>query len=155
MLDLADAHPCTADGTCNVVDGRSLLSTLGAPGQPWPADRAVLAQIGNRRCGTVPQPGSGLKNQYDAIRTRRYMYAEINRVSRVSGACDRPEFELYDMRKDPYQLRNIAVNPAVRTPSAVQQALAERLHSLARCAGSAGRDAPSTGAQYAELPLCE
>jgi hypothetical protein len=83
------------------------------------------------------------------------MYAEINRVNSVSGACDRPEFELYDMRKDPYQLKNIAVNPAVRTPSAVQQSLAERLHNLGRCAGSAGRDAPSIGSEYADLPLCE
>ena len=155
VLDLADAQPCTADGTCNAIDGRSLLPPLGAPGEPWPADRAVLAQIGNRRCGTVPEPGSGLKNHYDAIRTRRYMYAEINRVNEGSGACDRPEFELYDMRKDPHQLKNIAVNSATRTPSAIQQFLADRLHALARCAGSAGRDAPSTASDYAELPLCE
>ncbi len=155
VLDLAGAEPCTAGGACSVVDGRSLLPTLGAPGPSWPADRAVLAQIGNRRCGIVPAPGSGLKNHYDAIRTRRYMYAEINRVNPASGSCDRPEFELYDMRKDPYQLRNIAIDPAKRAPSHAQLQLAERLHALAQCAGSAGRDAPSTDSEYAPLPLCE
>jgi N-acetylglucosamine-6-sulfatase len=153
VLDLTGARPCTGDGACDLIDGRSLLPTLGAPGPAWPADRALLAQIGNRRCGVVPGPESGLKNFYDAIRTRRYMYAEINRVNPVSGACDRPEFELYDMHKDPYQLRNIAVNPAVKPPSATQRSLAERLHALARCAGSAGRDVSIS--DYAGFPLCE
>jgi uncharacterized sulfatase len=154
VLDLADANPCNPDGACRTIDGRSILPLLGAPGPAWPADRAILAQIGNRACGVVPTPGSGLKNSYDAIRTRNYMYAEINRVNATTGACDRPEFELYDMRRDPHQLRNIAVNPATQVPSAIQASLAARLHALVRCAGSAGRDTPTPG-DYADRPLCE
>jgi arylsulfatase A-like enzyme len=155
VLDLADAQPCTAEGDCRRLDGRSLLPLLGAPGAPWPADRAVLAQIGNRKCGEVPAPLSGLKNYYDAIRTQRYKYVEINRVNKNTGQCDRPEYELYDLKKDPYELKNAAVNPALKAPSPIQVALAERLHALARCSGSAGRDGPAQDADGAELPLCE
>ncbi len=155
ILDLADAPPCVADGRCQPIDGRSVLPLLGAPGAPWPADRAVLAQIGNRACGVIPEEGSGLKNFYDAIRTSRYMYAEINRVDPDTGKCDRPAYELYDLKRDPYQLRNRAVNPLRKVPAALQTTLAQRLHALARCAGAAGRDAPQPGSDYDVRPLCE
>ncbi len=153
ILDLADAGPCNQQGECRRIDGRSLLPLLGAPGPRWPADRAVLAEIGNGLCGTLPV--RGLKNYYDAIRTRRFSYVEINRVNPRTGECDRPEYELYDLRSDPYQLKNAAVNPASKTPPGIQVELAERLHTLARCTGAGGRDAPVTDADGVELPLCE
>ena len=155
ILDLAEARPCVADGRCATIDGRSFLPLLGGAGPEWPTDRAVLAQIGNRACGIIPKPGSGLKNFYDAIRTRRYMYAEVNRVNPLTGECNRPEFELYDLKSDPDQLRNKAVNPAVKTPSPLQVSLAQRLSALVRCAGAAGRDIPLVDEYTGERPLCE
>ena len=139
ILDLADAEPCNAGRQrAGRSTGARCCRCSARPGAAWPADRAVLAQIGNRKCGEVPAPLSGLKNYYDAIRTQRYKYIEINRVNKNTGACDRPEYELYDLKRDPYELKNAAVNPALKTPSAIQSALAERLHALARCSGAGG-----------------
>jgi arylsulfatase A-like enzyme len=149
ILDLADANPCTAQGECRTLDGRSLLPLLKGRRPSWSKGRALLYQIGqNRTCGELPE--KGLRNYYDAVRTSRYVYIELNRVNPDTGACDRPEYELYDLKKDPYQLESIAVDPAVATPSQLQQSLAARLNELRNCAGIPGRDAPVPG-----HPFCD
>ena len=150
ILDLAGAQPCTAAGECRRLDGRSLRPLLAGNKPDWTRGRALLFQIGqNRTCGEIP-PERGLNNFYDAVRTKRYTYVELNRVNKETGICDRPEFELYDLKKDPFQLRNIAANPLKgQTPSAVQSGLATRLNSLKACAGIAGRDPAGPG------PYCE
>jgi hypothetical protein len=84
------------------------------------------------------------------VRTKRRVYVELNRVNPDTGICDRPEFELYDLRSDPFQMRNRAINPARSTPGGEQSSLAGRLQKLRGCAGIAGRDAPVDG-----RPLCE
>jgi N-acetylglucosamine-6-sulfatase len=156
ILALAGAQPCDDHGRCRTLDGRSLLPLLGGPGQGWPQQRGILSQVGNRICGTLPAPGTGIKNQYDAIRTRDQLYVELNRRNADTGACDRPEYELYDLRKDPYELKNIAVNPTRRQPSALQAGLADRLHRLAQCAGVEGRDQPAQAGDYGgPKPFCE
>ena len=94
-------------------------------------------------------PDRGLTNFYDALRTKRHVYVELNRVNRETGQCDRPEYELYDLKTDPYQLDNLAVNPAEASPSPLQAGLAARLAVLRDCAGVAGRDAPG------DRPFCE
>jgi N-acetylglucosamine-6-sulfatase len=143
ILDLADAAPCTAGGDCRVLDGRSLRPLLRGRRPDWTRGRTLLFQIGtNRTCG-VP-PSAGLRNFYDGIRTPRYVYVELDRVNRETAQCDRPEYELYDLKKDPYQLRNRAANPARgETPSPLQDELARRLAILRACSGVAGRDAPT------------
>ena len=141
ILDLAGAAPCTAAGDCRHLDGRSLRPLLAGQKPDWSRGRALLFQIGqNRTCGEIPAE-RGLNTFYDALRTKRYTYVELNRVNKETGICDRPEFELYDLKKDPFQLRNIAANPLKgQTPSATQAGLATRLNSLKQCAGVAGRD---------------
>ncbi|MFL5870325.1 MAG: hypothetical protein ACJ75R_04535, partial [Solirubrobacterales bacterium] len=125
-------------------------------GPAWPAQRGILSQAGNRSCGTKPTPGSGIKNEFDAVRTRNQLYVELNRRNPETGACDRPEYELYDLKKDPYELRNLAVNPSRRQPSALQAGLADRLHRLVECAGVADRDRPTPGGDYGpDRPWCE
>jgi N-acetylglucosamine-6-sulfatase len=149
ILDLAGAAPCTPAGDCRELDGRSLRPLLDGKRPDWSRHRALLYQIGsNRTCGELPAE-RGLRNFYDALRTKRYAYIELNRVNPDTGLCDRPEYELYDLKKDPYELRNQAVDPAVATPSAVQAGLAARLASLRQCTGIAGRD-PVTS-----QPFCE
>jgi N-acetylglucosamine-6-sulfatase len=156
ILALAGAPPCDEQGRCRTLDGRSLLPLLGGPGPAFPKQRAILSEVGNRICGTVPIPGLGIKNQYDAIRTRNQLYVELNRRDPGTGACDRPEYELYDLTEDPFQLKNIAVNPANKTPSELQAGLANRLHELARCAGVAGRDPQTLEGEYqTPRPYCE
>jgi hypothetical protein len=114
----------------------------------WAKGRTLLFQIGqNRTCGALPE--RGLRNFYDGVRTKRFVYIEHNRVNPETGACDRAEYELYDLKKDRYELDSIAVNPATRAPSARQADLARRLAALRNCAGIEGRD-PSAG-----RPFCD
>ena len=149
ILDLAGASPCTADGDCRTLDGRSLVPLLRGDRPDWSRGRALLFQIGGiRTCGVVPTT-PGLRNFYDAVRTKSQVYVELNRVNKETGECDRPEYELYDLKKDPFQLRNQAVNPANKQPSAEQAAMAARLAALRDCSGIAGRDAPSA------QPFCD
>jgi arylsulfatase A-like enzyme/MFS family permease len=63
---------------------------------------------------------------YTAIRTPRWMYAEY-----TEG-----DAELYDLRRDPYELDNLAGDPAY---DAVRAKLGARLDSLRDCAGEACR----------------
>jgi N-acetylglucosamine-6-sulfatase len=156
ILALAQAQPCDEQGRCRTLDGRSLLPLLGGPGIPFPKQRAILSEVGNRLCGSVPIPGAGIKNQYDAIRTRNQLYVELNRRNPATGTCDRPEYELYDLTEDPYELKNAAVNPARKPPSELQAGLANRLRQLAKCAGIAERDPPTlAGADDSPRPFCE
>jgi N-acetylglucosamine-6-sulfatase len=149
ILDLAGATPCTTSGDCRTLDGRSLRPLLNGKRPAWSRGRTLLYQLGGiRTCGLIPTD-RGLNNYYDAIRTKRYTYVELNRVNKETGQCDRPEYELYDLKQDPYQLRNRAVDPALATPSPLQLGLAARLAALRQCSGIAGRDAPGS------RPFCD
>ncbi len=147
VLELARAAPCDDSG-CRTLDGRSLVGLLGGDRSAWPRRRGILISLGYRDCGTVP-PADILHNYYDAIRTDRDLYVELDRVNPDTGACDRPELELYDLAHDPFELRNRAALPEGRPASARQTALAARLARLRQCAGIAGRD--PVGPQ----PFCE
>lgn len=114
---------CAAPGDCRRMDGRSIAPLVGSGGT-WPADRGVLAEI------------DAETHDYDAIRTSRYVYSEL-----ATG-----ERELYDLKRDPYELHNHAGQTAY---AAVQSRLAARLALLRRCSGVQGRDAPSA------QPFCE
>ena len=140
ILDLANASPCTAAGDCRTLDGRSLRAAAARPqARLGQGPRAALPD----RLRTAPAASfreRGLRNFYDGVRTKRYVYIEHNRVNPETGDCDRPEYEMYDLKKDPYELHSIAVNPSTQTPSAAQASLAARLDKLRDCSGIAGRD---------------
>src|SRR5262249_31688587 len=63
-------------------------------------------------------------------RTDRYVYANY-------GTGER---ELYDLRRDPFELQNAAGNPAYAT---VESSLHRLLGGLADCAGTSCRSAPA------------
>ena len=46
VLDLAGASPCTAEGDCRTLDGRSLVPLLRGHKPSWSTGRALLFQIG-------------------------------------------------------------------------------------------------------------
>jgi hypothetical protein len=79
----------------------------------------------------IEEPGAltGIKAWgpgFEAIRTKRYLYSELR-----TG-----EKELYDLAKDPFELRNRDAEPAY---ASVESQLADRLHQLEGCAGSTCR----------------
>ena len=111
-----DLVPTIAEATgatpLRTLDGRSLLE-LVADLDVW-LGRDLLIENGN---------GANNVPAYRAIRTNRFVYAEHLSTG---------EFELYDLRRDPYQLRSV---DGGRRYEAVQRDLAARLRSLKRCAG--------------------
>jgi N-acetylglucosamine-6-sulfatase len=131
FLDLADAQPCTADGDCRTVDGRSLLpalrgNTTGLDG------RAILVEggHGSREC------------KYRTIRTHDDVYTEYARTfDPNTGQCTPADAtEHYDLNADPFELQNLYPSKDPQTQLTEQQ-LAARLHSLQHCAGRNGPDA--------------
>jgi N-acetylglucosamine-6-sulfatase len=149
LLDLADTAPCTPEG-CRGLDGRSLVPLLARQPGAWPKRRGTLVEIGNPSCHRGPTIRNGLTTFYAAIRTPRFIYIKLRHVNPATGLCDRTEYELYDLKKDPYELDNIAVNPEFRKPSEVQRGLARRLAALRQCAGIDGRDPQVAGRPYCE-----
>jgi N-acetylglucosamine-6-sulfatase len=108
ILGLAGAKPLRK------LDGRSLLPLLEDPTGDWPRNAALVE--------------SGLNNAgapvYAGLRTQRYLYVEYTDGQR----------ELYDLKDDPYELRNIAGTRAVRS---VQAKLSKQLAKARTCKGKA------------------
>jgi N-acetylglucosamine-6-sulfatase len=105
ILDVANASPGQA------MDGRSLIPLAQQP------------DIGRGRELLIEEPRAGRWPGFEAIRTERYMYAEHG-----TG-----EKELYDLTRDPFELRSRHDDPAY---ASVRAALADRLHQLRDCTGS-------------------
>lgn len=114
-IDLAPTIAELAQATPNLtVDGRSLVSVLGAPATSW--DRDVLIEYVQSE--QDPDPG------YSAIR---------NDEGQVYAEHDTGERELYDLATDPFQLGSLHATPSW---DATRSALAARLAALRTCAGA-------------------
>ena len=90
------------------MDGRSLLPVTQDPG------------IEHGRQLLIEQPG------FEAIRTQRYIYAEYKNGER----------ELYDLKRDPFELHSRHKDPAY---ASIEAELAARLDHLRSCAGASCR----------------
>jgi N-acetylglucosamine-6-sulfatase len=116
LLDVAGAKPGRK------MDGVSLLPTIENPGKR--PKRAIeieaLAPLFEQ-----PVPVNAWDRPYTGVRTDRYTYV----VWTETG-----EKELYDRQADPYELQNVAGDPAY---GAVEAELAGKLARLANCAGKA------------------
>jgi len=111
IVDLADANPSL------VTDGLSLIPVAQQPGLEQ--GRELLIE-GER------QPPLDELPSFDAIRTERYIYAEH----------ETGEQELYDLKKDPFELESRHDDPDY---ALVEAQLAARLHELRTCAGPSCR----------------
>jgi N-acetylglucosamine-6-sulfatase len=87
-------------------DGRSLFPILRDPGLEWGRDVLIY----------------GRNPRYNAIRTYRYVFAR-----HASG-----ETELYDLRRDPFQLNNVSRDRRYRL---IRGELSRRLRTLSACVG--------------------
>jgi arylsulfatase A-like enzyme len=93
------------------VNGASLDRLLTSPGTAW-RQELLLEVLGP---GDIASP-EGL---FSGVRTQRYVYAEYTTGER----------ELYDLQTDPYQLTNVASNPANAALVAQLSALVATLKS--------------------------
>jgi N-acetylglucosamine-6-sulfatase len=121
ILDAANARPGRTE------DGVSLLPFWHDAGKEIGRDLLI-----------DNQPGAG---HFDGIRTQHYKYAEYANGDR----------ELYDLRKDPYELQSEHANPAY---DAIRASLAARLHVLVKCSGGSCRARPAVGFTAARSGRC-
>ena len=156
ILDLAGLPPAATP-----TDGRSFAQALGRPGPPTPGHRAAAGrdrsvieygrwgtgyivrgacQLG---CGECSAPLSRLvdapSDTYSALRivnaTHDISYAEFSPNASVPLAASSTNWtEAYDLAADPWQLRNLALEPAF-APLMAQ--LSSELWAVAACKGAA------------------
>lgn len=118
LLDYAGAGACP-QGRCPAVDGRSLRPLLEGAGRSAPG-RAIPLKLDD---GWT----------YEAIRTPRYLYMELEASRKREYGSPKPE--LYDLRRDPRQLQSVAGAAAYE---AAERRLAKRLRAAMRCRGTEG-----------------
>jgi arylsulfatase A-like enzyme len=124
LLDYAEAAPCASIDACREPDGRSLRPLL--EGGEWPADRGVLMEL---------QHGC---SDWEAVRTERWLYAEESRSAPAECGLGT---ELYDLRRDPYELEDLGQYGGSQRVRDARKELAARLDRLRSCAGLDGADA--------------
>ena len=118
LVDAAGAH------AGRTMDGVSLLPVARHPRRR--PDRAIELEALDRLFqGDFPIMFNGWDRPYRGVRTDRWTYV----VWTESG-----DKELYDRRRDPYELRNLAGRADQR---AIQARLAARLRALEHCRGAA------------------
>ncbi len=121
LVDAANAKPG------RTMDGVSLLPTLRNP-RKRPNRILEIEALDPLFRGNVPV--NAWDRPYSGVRTDRYTYV----VYKETG-----EQELYDRSKDPYQLTNVAADPAY---AGVKSKLAAALKKLSRCRGRSCNVAP-------------
>ena len=131
--------------TMNVDYAETVLAAVGASARPERVEDGVdllrLWRDGGLELGrdllVDNMPGTA---HFDAIRSRNYIYAEW-----ANGAR-----ELYDLRKDPYELASQHANPAY---DALKASLATRLHRLVYLLPAARAGRRRRWVRRAEEPL--
>jgi arylsulfatase A-like enzyme len=109
-IDLAPTIAALAGVAAPGAEGRSLVPLLAGRAPPWRHDFLIEHVQGK----FSPDPPT-----YCAVRTERYLFTVY-----ATG-----ERELYDLRRDPFELDNRAGDPALRS---VQATLASELDGLCR-----------------------
>jgi N-acetylglucosamine-6-sulfatase len=109
------------------LDGRSLLPFAQDPAMQ--NRRALLLEDFANGGGGSRESSSRFPHAYTGIRVGPYKYVRYS-----SG-----ERELYDLDRDPYELRSLAADPRYRR---VMSWLQAHLRTLARCSGASCRKAP-------------
>jgi N-acetylglucosamine-6-sulfatase len=121
---LLDAAGATAGRT---MDGLSLVPTIRDP-RKRPKRILEIEALDPLFRGDVPV--NAWDRPYKGVRTDRYTYAVYTETG---------EQELYDRRRDPHQLSNVAADPAY---AKVKRRLAAKLAKLDRCKGRSCNLAP-------------
>ena len=118
MIDLAPTFAALADATPQIpVDGHPLV--LRRTGSNATDQRTLLVQAGVSDLEKFPTGW-----WFRGVRTPRYTYVHWEKSGFV---------ELYDRRRDAYEIDNVAASPAYR---AVRRELARRTRVLGTCSGA-------------------
>ena len=127
-IDLAPTFAALGDAKApSFVDGRSLAPALHGEPRGDKARKAVLVEHFLPESDGRRGRRGGAPPTYAAVRTERYTYVEY-----VTG-----ERQLYDLRTDPDQLRNIAGTADKK----LVDGLAEQVAALQACKGASCRKA--------------
>jgi N-acetylglucosamine-6-sulfatase len=114
LVDAADAE------AGRTMDGVSLLPTIRDP-RRRPRRTLEIEALDPLFRGNIPV--NAWDRPYKGVRTDRYTYVVYTETG---------EQELYDRRRDPYQLRNVAADPAF---AQIKARLAAQLTKLDGCKG--------------------
>ena len=122
LLDLANAR------AGRQLDGTSLVPTIRNPARR-PKRAVAIEALAPLFEGSFPGVNEW-DRPYRGVRTDRYTYVVYTETG---------DQELYDRRRDPAQLRNVAADPGY---ARVKASLARKLTKLASCRGKSCRVAP-------------
>jgi N-acetylglucosamine-6-sulfatase len=123
---VVDDMVINADLAPTIVEATGALAGVPMDGIPL---QAFAAQPGREHGRELSIEGGG----FTGVRTQRYIYLEY--TSGVNNGFR----ELYDLQTDPFELQNVASNPAY---ASVGGALAARLAGVRGCSGDSCRLAP-------------
>ena len=146
ILDFAGAQPCAPGVGCRTMDGRSLVPLLRRKTPPWTSGRAILTEYRQ----------NGAKNgvcAYSGLQLRQAAYIHYTSVTAGGrrGACKQVnEHELYDLSRDPWELRNLWPPPAGSPASRKSARLEQLLTKLSDCSGIKGRDPQPASGHYCD-----
>jgi N-acetylglucosamine-6-sulfatase len=124
LLDYAEGQPCKNAGRCRTLDGHSLRPLLEGRAPAWTRHRALPIELNE-------------DFNYQAMRTPGILFMRL--LADRTGRLAHPEYELYDLRRDPRELHNMWTR-SERVSKSRRQRLIRRLGRLTHCAGTHGRD---------------
>ena len=123
ILDLAGAKPG------RTLDGVSLLATAKNPKKR--PDRAISIEAPEPLFASASMPSNRWDQAYKGVRTDDWKYI----VYKVSGGE-----ELYDLKADPFEINNLAADPAY---AAIKAKMIGKLAKVNACAGAKCRAVPA------------
>lgn len=144
LTDYAGALPC-AGGVCRQFDGRSLRPLIEGQNPAWSQNRPLLfesdpAPRARKITGGPVKGGSTFFCAYAGLWDAKHSYIHSVFQNKKKRACEnRVDRSLFDLERDPYQVRALGSRKAARKRREWDALLARTLN----CAGHTGSPAPA------------
>ncbi len=137
MLQLAHARPCPRKGRCRVMDGRSILPLLRGQHPAWASNRPLGVEL-----RLASANGDHAACRYSGVRLPKAVFVRHTMVGeRGTNECKRAvEQERYNLKRDPYELRNLCRGGGKCPSDHTQKRLRSLLKRIYHCSGIRGRD---------------